>query len=231
MASFRGALVTTTPATLALPTSARPNLFVRLVGSPWFWLAFILVSMTVHITRAVLTNLPAPLPVLGVVPDFEFTNQHGERYGSEQLRGKVWVANFIFTRCPTICPMSTTKMAGVQHRSRNLGEGFHLVSFSVDPEHDQPHVLQSFAQKYRASPRMWTFLTGDREKLRQTLVDGLKVHMTQGETPDDLMSIGHSAHFVLIDSQMRIRGYYDTNEAGMLDKIVRDAGLVANRGG
>jgi len=217
--------------TATLPSVPRPAFFlVRWVGNPWFWVAFIFLSMTVHISRAVLTGLPKPLPVLGHVPDFKLLDQHNQHFSAEELRGKVWVANFIFTRCPTICPLTTQKMASVMHRTRNLGPGFQLVSLSVDPEHDQPHVLQSFAQKYRASPRMWTFLTGEREALRSLLVDGMKVHMTNDGPTDDLMSIGHSGHFVLIDGKMQIRGYYDSNEAGVLDRLVRDAGLLANRG-
>jgi protein SCO1/2 len=223
--------------TAALPTNASEtpktrslNWFSRGVGNPWFWVAFIVLSMTVHITRAVMTSLPKPLPVLGHVPDFQLTNQHNEFFGAQQLKGKVWIANFIFTRCPTLCPITTQKMAGVMHRTRNLGEGFHLVSISVDPEHDQPAELLAFAQKYRTSPRMWTFLTGARDSIKSLLVDGMKVHMTQDGPTDDLMSIGHSGHFVLVDAKMQIRGYYDSNEVGVMDRLVRDAGLVVNRG-
>ena len=86
--------------------------------------------------RTVSIRLPPPLPVISRVPNFQLTDQYGQPHGSDQLRGRVWVANFVFTRCPTICPELTRQMGKVQHRARGLGDAFRLVSFSVDPEHD-----------------------------------------------------------------------------------------------
>jgi protein SCO1 len=201
-----------------------------LVGRPLFWALFIAVGLSIPIARTLSIRLPPPLPVLGHVPAFSFTDQYGKPFGSPQLDGKVWVANFIFTRCPSICPLFTQRMSEIQHRARGLGEYFHLVSFSVDPEYDKPDVLLGYAKQHKASPRMWTFLTGDREPLRRTLVEGLHVQMTKEGADDDLMSIGHGGHFVLIDAKMQIRGYYDSSEPGAVDTVLRDAGLLANRG-
>ena len=202
-----------------------------LVGKPPFWLLFILFGLGIPIARTLRVALPKPLPVLSTVPDFSFTDQNGAAFGSEQLRGKVWVANAIFTRCPSICTASTQRMAQVQHRGRGLGEHFHLVSFSVDPEYDTPEKLLAYAKTHRASPRMWSFLTGSREELTRTLNDGLKIYMGKEIAEgDDLMSIGHGSHFALVDSKMRIRGYYDLSDDGALDALLRDAGLLASRG-
>jgi protein SCO1 len=203
-----------------------------LVGKPAFWAVFILIAAGWPIARTMAIQLPPPLPVLGTLPDFKFTNQYGQDFGADQLKGRVWVANFIFSRCPTECPRFTKEMFKLQHRGRGLGQQFHLVSFSVDPEHDTPEVLLEFAKKYRVSPRAWTFLTGDPEQIKHTVVDGLKISM--GRDPkkddDDLTAIFHGTHFVLVDAKMQIRGYYDSHEDDAVDRLLRDAGLVANRG-
>jgi protein SCO1/2 len=203
----------------------------RLVARPLFWILFIAIGLTIPIARSVRLTLPRPLPVLSTVPSFEFTDQNGRRFGSKQLEGKVWVANAIFTSCPTICPISTRRMFQVQHHARGLGTSFHMVSFSVDPENDTPEKMLAYANQNKVSPRMWTFLTGDRKQLSQTLNQGLKLYMgKQGESGDDLMSIGHGSHFVLVDSKMRIRGYYDPSADDAVDLLLRDAGLLATRG-
>jgi protein SCO1 len=221
-----------TPSTRpARPLAERLNDRVAaLVGSPRFWILFVLIGVGFPMARAMRQQLPPPLPVLGKVPAFMLIDQNSQPFGSPQLEGRVWLANFIFTRCPTICPVFTGKMAKVQHRARNLGESFHLVSFTVDPEHDTAAVLQDYARRNKVSPRMWSFLTGPREDIKKTVVDGLKVHMTKDGPDDDLMSIGHGSHFVLVDAQMQIRGYYDSANEESVNNLLRDAGLLANRG-
>jgi protein SCO1 len=224
--------MTSTKRTLGRIGGAVGAKIASLVGKPSFWVVFILLGVTWPIARTLAIQLPPPLPVLGTLPDFHFRNQYGQDFGSDQLKGRVWVANFIFTRCPTECPRFTKQMFQLQHRGRGLGQAFHLVSFSVDPTHDTPEVLLGFARQYRVSPRAWTFLTGDPEAIKRTVVDGLKVSMgkTPGTDDDDLTSIFHGTHFVLVDSKMQIRGYYDSHEEDAVDRLLRDAGLVANRG-
>jgi len=202
-----------------------------LVSRPLFWSLFIALGLAIPIVRSLRVGLPRPLPVLSAVSEFQLTDQNGQPYGSQQLRGKVWVANAIFTRCPTVCPASTQYMAQVQHRGRGLGEYFHLVSFSVDPDYDTSQKLLAYAKEHKVSPRMWSFLTGTRGQLTSVLNDGLKIYMGKDQTAgDDLMSIGHGSHFVLVDGRMRIRGYYDLTADGALDALLRDAGLLASRG-
>jgi protein SCO1/2 len=211
-------------------TSRLHDRLAALVGSPIFWALFVLVGVGVPTVRSMRVKLPPPLPVLATVPEFQLTDQNGESFDPEKLRGQVWVANFIFTRCPTICPLFTQKMQQIQHRGRGLGQYFHLVSFTVDPEHDTPEVLADYARKHRVSPRMWSFLTGPRHELQRIIVDGMKIHMERGADPDDLMSIGHGSHFVLVDTELRVRGYYQFNDPGAVDTLLRDAGLLAARG-
>jgi len=203
-----------------------------LVGKPLFWVLFVLAGTVWPIARTLALPVPGPLPVLGTIPDFQLKNQFGEDFGSTQLRGRTWVANFIFTRCPTECPRFTGEMFKLQHRGRGLGQAFHLVSFSVDPEYDTPAVLLEFARRYRASPRAWSFLTGTPEQITRTVVEGLKISM--GKDPDagedDITAIFHGTHFVLVDARMQIRGYYDSHAEDTVDRLLRDAGLLVTGG-
>ena len=202
----------------------------RFFGSAIPWVVTIVLVVSVSMGRAMMTELPEPLPVLGAVPDFELTDQHGRRFGSEELRGKAWVANFIFTRCPTVCPAFTSKMARIQHRSRALGNAFHLVSFSVDPEHDTPERLAQFAKGYRVNPRAWSFVTGPIDEVKSVVIDGLKVAMGNEDPSGNFEGIFHGSHFVLVDPLGKIRGYYDSSEATAIDNVLNDVGWLLRRG-
>ncbi len=190
--------------------------------SPWAW--FALAAAIIAVGSVVLApSQREPPPVLYSLPDFSFTRHDGQPFGSEQLRGKVWVANFIFTRCPTICPAFTRKMAGIQGRTEGLGEPVHLVSFSVDPDYDTPEVLTAYARTHRADPRRWSFLTGRQETMQQTVVSGFKQSMQQSGQPDDVNGgILHGTHFVLVDKELRIRGFYSSNDEEAVDRLLQD---------
>lgn len=162
-----------------------------------------------------------PLPVLGSVPEFSFRDQAGKTVRAGDLRGSPWVADFIFTRCPTACPMLTAQMQNLQRR---LGEGAAratMVSFSVDPEYDTPEVLRRYAEGYGIEGR-WLFLTGDIDAMRRAVEAGFRVRMGErAEGPDGVYDIMHAQHFVLIDARNRIRGYYSSDAEG-LKKLERD---------
>jgi protein SCO1/2 len=159
-----------------------------------------------------------PLPVLGTVPTFSLTAQNGQPFGTEQLAGKVWVANFVFTRCTTICPPFSAKMAAI---SKAKLPGVALVSFSVDPEHDTPPVLEAYARTLKADLERWSFVTGTREALEAVVVKGLFQPMEKGD--GSLISIGHSNRFVLVDAKGQIRGFFGANEPGAIDTVVAAA--------
>lgn len=197
-------------------------------GAPWPWLLVIAAVVLFNIIRAVTASLPPPLPLLGEVPAFSLTDQHGRAYGSDDLRGRAWVANFIFTRCPTVCPAFTRKMGRIQHRSRGLGNALHLVSFSVDPEFDTPERLAAYAHEHRASDRAWSFLTGPLDDIKAVVIDGLKTSMGNGDPQGNFEGIFHGSHFVLVDPAMQIRGYYDANDADSVERLLIDAGWLLN---
>lgn len=165
---------------------------------------------------------PQP-PVLLTLPSFEFTNQQGEVFGSEQLRDKVWVANFIFTHCELTCPVQTSHMAKLQERLKQTGgwDDIALVSFSVDPENDTAEVLAEYGSLYGADFEHWRFLTGERSLIWQLSKNGFKLPVEERPTEVGL-PLFHAPHLVLVDQQLRIRGFYDGVTGDELDQISDD---------
>jgi len=146
-----------------------------------------------------------PLPSYGSVPNFELTNQDTQPFGSQQLAGKIWIADFIFTTCRGPCPIISTRMSELQKPLEK--SDVHLVSFSVDPETDTPPVLRAYADKLRKEPFRWDFLTGSRDAIASISRDGFKLGISEGQEPGS--GPVHSTRFVLVDRRGAIRGYYD----------------------
>ena len=127
------------------------------------------------------------LPVYEDIPSFSLTDQMGHAFTREDLQGKVVLANFIFTNCTQFCPTLSPRMAQVQEKLEEdglLGNEVLLLSFSVDPEHDTPEILLSYAERYGANHNAWRFLTGPPEVMRQVITDGLKLAFDQVDGND-----------------------------------------------
>jgi len=154
----------------------------------------------------------------GTVPSFGLTNQDGQRFGSAQLSGKIWIADFIFTSCPGPCPLMSTRMSELQKPLEKTD--VHLVSFTVDPEKDTPVVLRYYAQKLNAQPKRWDFLTGSRATIYSLSRDGFKLGIATDE--DDAGTPVHSTRVVLVDRRGAIRGYYDVLEPDAVTKLLAD---------
>jgi protein SCO1/2 len=182
----------------------------------------------VPLVRSMMRRAAAAPAVLGTVPAFHLTDQEGRPFGTDDLRGKVWIADFIFTACQGSCPLLTQKMAEVAHRTRQLGPDIHLVSLTVDPERDTPARLLEYAGRYRASPRKWSFLTGGMDAIQTAVTDGFKVGMGR-EKSGDFWEIFHGEQLVLVDRRLRIRGYFSATPEG-LDRLMDAIGIVANEG-
>ena len=169
-----------------------------------------------------------PPPVIGVVPDFTLTDHTGQPFKSAvTLKGHPWVANFIFTRCTTTCPLFTSKMAKLEEQTRSRGDRLRLVSFSVDPDYDTAGVLKQYAADRGADvSKRWWFLTGPTEEITRIVEKSLRIAMEK--MPDRPVgdSIRHGTHFVLIDGGMHIRGYYDLSDADVLQRLERDLQLL-----
>ncbi len=140
------------------------------------------------------------------IPDFELTDQNGKPFGSDDLEGKIYVANFFFTSCPSICPTMTFHMGELQ-KHFNLYPEVHLLSFTVDPERDSAEALMQYAHENRADTNMWTFLTGNKDSIYQLAFKGFFVNAMEDElAPGGFL---HSEYFVLVDKHGRIRSGRD----------------------
>ena len=198
----------------------------RLVGQPAFWACFVGLIFAANIIRALASEVPSPPPLLGLVPEFALTDQSNETYGSEQLHGKIWVANFIFTRCATICPVFSAEMSTLQKRTNKAATGLQLVSFSVDPEYDTPARLAEYSKRFSANPWYWHFLTGPITEVRTMVVEGMKTAMGEAAEVDMPDALFHGSHFVLVDDRMQIRGFYDVNDPETIGLLLTDVQLI-----
>jgi protein SCO1/2 len=151
----------------------------------------------------------------GSVPEFSLTNQDGRNFGSADLRGKIWIADFIYTTCPGPCPMISNRMSELQEPLKNTD--VHLVSFSVDPAKDTPQVLRGYAEKLQAEPGRWDFLTGPQSTIYNLSRNGFKLAV--GEEKGVPI---HSTRMILVDRRGEIRGYYDAVQADAVTKLVAD---------
>jgi protein SCO1/2 len=154
----------------------------------------------------------------GTVPPFTLTNQNGQPFGSTQLIGKIWIADFIYTTCPGPCPMISTRMGELQKPLEKTD--VHLVSFSVDPEKDKPEVLRSYAEKMHADPNRWDFLTGTKTAIYDLCHNGFKLAVSDGKEERGIPV--HSTRLVLVDRKGEIRGYYEAMEPDAITKLVAD---------
>jgi protein SCO1/2 len=170
-----------------------------------------------------LGSRPPRLPVLGSVPPFSLTDRSGRTFTADDLTGSVWVVDFIFTRCPDVCPALTAQMARLGDGLRASGVPVRRVSISVDPVHDTPEVLHAYAARAGA-PEDWLFLTGRRNDVATLLRDGFRLAFADGGPPAS--PITHSDRFVLVDRRLRIRGYYHGADDADLRRLVRDTATL-----
>ena len=162
----------------------------------------------------------------GPVPEFSLTERSGKQVGLAQLRGTVWIADFIYTECEDTCPLQTAEMVKLQKELASQPE-VKLLSFSVDPEKDTPAVLSEYANRFKADSERWLFLTGHREDIIRLVQNGFRLSAVTASTDDGV--ILHSPRFVLIDRQAQIRGYYDSRDQEALQRLRKDVALLANR--
>ena len=179
------------------------------------------------------TNETAELPILGEryvddnqdtvyhsIADFAFVNQVGDTIRKEDMVGKIYVADFFFTTCPTICPVMKKEMLRVYEQFKG-DPNFRILSHSIDPSHDTQAVLKDYAEKLGVpDAATWNFLTGDQEKIFEI---GQTSYLTT-TMADDMEPGGflHSGAFLLVDQQGRIRGVYDGTKTDQVDRLLAD---------
>src|SRR5262245_36914556 len=155
------------------------------------------------------------------LPDFSLTDQTEKTVRLADLKGKVWVADFIFTSCGGTCPMMTMKMADLQGSLKNAKD-VKLVSFTVDPERDDAARLKTYAGSYNADNERWLFLTGEHKQMQKLAKTGFHLTVEDGTDPNE--PIIHSQRFVLVDTEGHIRGYYNSDDDEAKQKILTDIG-------
>ena len=196
-----------------------PSLKVR---KPMIWaLVFINIVFLViiaYLAPRTLLRVRTPqtassLPVLATPRDFELTRENGTPFSSSALKGRPWIADFIFTRCPNQCPAMSFRFSKLQ---KILPEGVKLVSFSVDPEYDSPDRLLQYGKKFEADPAKWVFLTGPA-----ALIHGIQSDLKLTKPGEQEPGL-HSLRFVLLDKEGNARGYYDSEDGASLEALKKD---------
>ena len=157
------------------------------------------------------------------LPPFTLTDQDGKSITREDLRGRVTIVDFIFTKCPSICPRLTQKMSALVRETKAEGDAIRFISISVDPDNDKPPVLRAYGEKYGADFTRWAFLTGDQKAMEETVIKGFKVAYQK----DEAGSIAHAERFVLVDQTTTIRAYFDADDAAQRELVAAARKLVA----
>lgn len=161
------------------------------------------------------------------VQSFSFQNQDGKAVTLESLKGQVWVADFIFTNCETICPPMTSHMAELQKQMEEENLQARIVSFSVDPENDTPEKLKEFAANYPLSFQNWDFLTGySQEEIEKFALKSFKSIVKKPEDEDQVI---HQSSFYLVDQNGKVVKDYDGARNTPYDEIIADIKTLENR--
>jgi protein SCO1/2 len=163
------------------------------------------------------------------IQDFSFKNQNNETVSLEDVKGKIFVAEYFFTTCGTICPKMTEQMTRVQKRYKGEDD-FKILSFTVYPEIDTVEVMRSYATKHGAVDGQWHFLTGDKNELYKLARNSFFVlkpaeAINLGDAGSDFI---HTNNFVLVDRELRIRGYYDGTSISEVNELMDDVALLLN---
>jgi protein SCO1/2 len=158
-----------------------------------------------------------PLPIIGAIGDFTLTNQSGSVVSLADLRGKVWIADIIFTRCPGPCFKMTRQMKELQD-ALPAADKTRLVTLTTDPDFDTPPVLAKYAERFNADTNRWMFLTGTKKEIGMLGSGSLKLTSVEVK-PDERKSENdlfiHSTIFVVVDKQARLRGVFETGGEGV----------------
>jgi protein SCO1/2/putative membrane protein len=197
------------------------------------------VAASLAVCLALVSPLPAPTRAGHDLGDqafplgpFRLAERYGRAATDADLADRVWVASFIFTRCPLSCPKITSVMKGLQ--AKLDGTGVRLVSITVDPVHDTREVLADYARRFQADPDRWWFLTGPKDDVYRLIEQGFKlpaVPSTDDDRQKGAESFSHSTRLALVGRGNRVAGYFDANDAKDVTALVArarglDAGAV-----
>ncbi|MES2382852.1 MAG: SCO family protein [Bacteroidota bacterium] len=161
--------------------------------------------------------------VYQTVPNFSFVNQDGKTITQDLVKNKIYVADFFFVTCPTICPRMKKNLLTVYNKYKSNNELL-LLSHTIDPEHDSVAVLNDFAKRIGADSKQWHFLTGNREKIYELAEHGYyATAMADSTEPGGYV---HSGGLILVDKQRRVRGIYDGTSAPDTERLIDDIAIL-----
>ncbi len=157
------------------------------------------------------------------VSNMHFTNQLGQDVSFDDLKGKVVVLNFFFTRCPTICPQLATAMKKLQNSFPHSDTIVQFVSVTVDPKHDSVQQLRNWAEKFNVNPDSWWLLTGNRDSIYQMALKEIKASIADVNVDTAFV---HTENFFLLDKHRVVRGWYNGLDSVAQSRLVRDIPLL-----
>lgn len=208
---------------------------IRTVFSNPFVIAFFIGIASLHIVKEMSLARRAAPPPLVIVGPWSLTDHLGQKFGTQELQGKVVIANFFFSRCPSICPKLISDMKEVRKRFEDSKQEVQFLSFSVDPDFDVPFVLQEYRKKNEIEFDNWTFLTGTTEELVDVVMGKMKLHVGEKRAIDsenaaeELFDISHIGEIMLFDQNGDLRGRFSTDTVG-LASVVRSAKFLLEKG-
>lgn len=155
----------------------------------------------------IVDRLSSPdLATIGEVPSFSFMDQNGKSITNADYKGKVYIVEFFFTSCPTICPIMNRNMVKIQDEFYG-NPNFGVASFSIDPKKDTPEVLKKYADEFGVTHPNWHLMTGDREEIYALANKGFNLYV--GINPEVEGNFEHSGYFALVDQEGKIRSRKD----------------------
>ncbi|MBL4887901.1 MAG: SCO family protein [Flavobacteriaceae bacterium] len=176
----------------------------------YVWVSFIILIFGIWSVPKIVAYLSKPdLAVIGKVPDFSFTNQNEKTINNASYKGKVYVVEFFFSTCPSICPIMTGNMVKIQDEF--FGHpNFGVASFSINPLYDTPQVLKEYAKANKITNPNWNLLTGDIDAIYNLANKGFSLYVAESAEAEG--GFEHSGYFALIDKEGNIRSRYDSFE-------------------
>lgn len=211
-------------AILAVPTFI--FVFLKMFGQNYYTLPYLMPKMD-ETGQIVMKGADT---VFHQIPPYELIDQNGQKFSSEQTKGKIYVADFFFTRCGTICPKISNNLTRIQSIF-SADTNVIIVSHSVDPKHDSSEVLQRYAQKYDAKYGKWYFLTGEKKTIYDIAIKGYKLPVADASEYDNkIKSIDetfiHSEKLLLIDKEGYIRGIYDGTYSPDVERLIGEVKVL-----
>lgn len=197
----------------------------KFAGSAFYGAVAFCLAVLLTLPTGCSTEKREPLPVIATISSpYTFTDQEGQQISQQLFAGKIYVADFFFTSCPTICPIMKTQMLRVYEAFRDRDDVL-LLSHTIDPVHDTVAVLNDYAGRLQISASAWHMVTGAKEQIYETaLLYGLGA-------AEDVSAPGgfiHSGSFCLVDRKSRIRGYYRGTEPEAVDRLIKDIRFLLN---